>query len=163
MGTSSLEASKARNPLNGPIRTTALLVFAIAAGSLLDAEVRAEGLQAGLWKVVTKPVVNGATGANQEATRCLSDKDVDNLEATFSPNSRTINSDCETTERESTPQRLKWRLQCKGQIDMDVTGEFLFDSPKHYTATVTTHAAMMGQQIQNSRASIEGQYLGACQ
>jgi hypothetical protein len=149
--------------LNSPMSTTALLVFAMAASVLLGAEVRPDGLQAGLWKIVTKPVVNGATGAAQEATRCLSDKDVDNLEATFSPNSRTINSDCATTESESTPQHLKWRLQCKGQIDMDVAGEFLFDSPKHYTATVTTRAAMMGQQIQNSRASIEGQYVGACQ
>ena len=66
------------------------------------------------------------------------------------------------TEHEMSPQRLKWRLQCKGQIDMDVAGEFIFAAPEHYTATITTQASMLGKQIQRSRASIEAQRVGAC-
>jgi hypothetical protein len=124
---------------------------------------RAQELQAGLWKIVTKPEINGVTAPDQETMRCLTPEDVDNIEVTFSPNSRTTNSTCEVTEHEMSPQRLKWRLQCKGQIDMDVAGEFIFTVPEHYTATITTQASMLGKQIQRSRASIEAQRVGACQ
>jgi hypothetical protein len=123
---------------------------------------RAQELQAGLWKVVTTPEINGVTGPDQETMRCLTADDVNNVEATFSPNSRTTNSTCETTEHELSPQRLKWRLQCKGQIDMDVAAEFIFAAPEHYTATITTQASMLGKQIQHSRAAIEAQRVGAC-
>ena len=65
---------------------------------------------------------------------CLMPEAVADLDTTFSPVSRTTNSSCERVEHELTPQRLKWRLQCSGQIDMDVQGEFNFDSPEHYVA-----------------------------
>jgi Protein of unknown function (DUF3617) len=124
---------------------------------------RAQELQAGLWKVVTKPEINGVAGPDQETMRCLTPEDVNNIEVTFSPNSRTTNSTCETTEHEMSLQRLHWRLQCKGQIEMDVAGEFIFAAPEHYTATITTRASMLGKQIQRSRALIEAQRVGACQ
>ena len=89
---------------------------------------RADGLQAGQWKVITKPQNNGVAGPPLQNMRCLSATDVSDLEKTFSPVSRTTNSTCEQTEHESSPQRLKWRLQCTGQIDMDVAGEFVFDN-----------------------------------
>jgi hypothetical protein len=122
----------------------------------------AQELQAGLWKVVTTPEINGTTGPDQETRRCLTADDVNNIEATFSPNSRTTNSTCERTEHELSPERLKWRLQCKGQIDIEVAAEFIFAAPEHYTATITTQASMLGKQIQRSRASIEAQRVGAC-
>jgi hypothetical protein len=130
---------------------------------LAGGEACADGLEAGLWKVVTKPEVNGVVGPDQETIRCLTADDVANLEATFSPNSRATNATCEATEHEATPLRLKWRLQCKGQIDMDVAGEFFFDAREHYSATITTQAWMLGNQIQRSRAAIEAQRVGACQ
>ncbi len=124
------------------MRTALLRGFCFAVAWVLAVGgARAEGLEAGLWKVVTKAEVNGVTG----------------------PNSRTTNSTCETSEHEASPQRLKWRLQCKGQLDMDVAGEFLFDAPEHYTATITTRATMLGKEIQHSQASIEAQRVGACQ
>jgi len=128
---------------------------------LTSSAARTDGLEAGLWKVVTKPVVNGMVAPGQETMRCLTADDVANLEVTFSPNSRTTNSTCENTEHEATPQRLKWHLQCKGQIDMDIAGEFAFDSRDHYTATITTQVSL-GNQIQRSRAAIEAQRVGAC-
>jgi Protein of unknown function (DUF3617) len=150
--------------LSDPIRTALLRGFCVViAWVLAVGGARAEGLEAGLWKVVTKAEVNGVTAPNQETMRCLTPDDVKNLEATFSPNSRTTNSICETSEHEASPQRLKWRLQCKGQLDMDVAGEFVFDAPEHYTATITTRATMLGKEIQHSQASIEAQRVGACQ
>src|SRR5258708_34016094 len=106
------------------------IAWALAVGGA-----RADGLDAGLWKVVTKAEVNGVTAPNQETMRCLTPDDVKNLEVTFSPNSRTTNSTCETSEHEASPQRLKWRLQCKGQLDMDVAGGIFFCAPPHHPTT----------------------------
>lgn len=122
----------------------------------------ADGLLAGLWSVRQSPVINDIAGPVQQNLRCLTAEAVADLEKTFSPVSRTTNSACEQTERESTPQRLKWRLQCTGQLDMDVAGEFLFENPQRYTATVTTEASMAGQLMQKSRVTIEAQWIGEC-
>ena len=124
---------------------------------------RAEGLQPGLWRILTHPVIDGVAGREQENTRCLTPADVADPEKTFSPVGQTVNSTCEMVEHELTPGRLKWHLQCTGQLDMDLTGEFLFDAPEHYSATVTTAASMMGRLMQAGRMTVEGQRVGECQ
>jgi Protein of unknown function (DUF3617) len=123
----------------------------------------AEGLQPGLWRILTHPVIDGVAGREQQNTRCLTPADVADLEKTFSPVGQTVNSTCEMVEHELTPGRLKWHLQCTGQLDMDLTGEFLFDAPEHYSATVTTASSMLGRQLQAGRMTVEGQRVGECQ
>jgi hypothetical protein len=122
----------------------------------------ADGLRAGQWQTVQTPEINGVVGPAQQGTRCLTPEAVADLDKTFSPVSRTTNSTCERVEHESTPQRLKWRLQCSGQIDMEVAGEFTFDSPEHYAATITARSFMQGQLMQSVRTSIEGRRVGDC-
>jgi hypothetical protein len=138
-----------------PLAAALLLAWAPAAG--------ADGLQAGLWRVINKPMNNGVAGPPMQNMRCLTADDVKDLDRTFSPVSRTTNSTCEQVEHESTPQRLKWRLQCTGQIDMDVAGEFVFDRPDHYTATVTARSSMLGRVMNDVQTEIEGQHVGECQ
>src|SRR5690606_8149824 len=91
----------------------------------------AEGIDAGLWEVTTRVERAGSPPGGGVSRRCLKPDDVANLEKTFSPAAQTINSACERAEHESSPSRLKWRLVCKGQMDMDVSGEFSFDRPDH--------------------------------
>ena len=134
----------------------ALLVLPAAPGA------RADGLQAGMWRLLNKPVINGVSGPDQQTTRCLTPAAVADLDKTFSPLSRTTNSSCELVEHEATPQRLKWHLQCTGQMNSDVTGEFVFDTPEHYTATITTTASMAGRQMQDVRVTIEATRVGEC-
>ena len=134
------------------------IAFAVIAASAAQAD----GLQAGFWKVTSRPENNGVAGPQMQNMRCLTADDVKDLDRTFSPISRTTNSTCERTEHESSPQRLKWRLQCTGQLDMDVAGEFLFDSPDHYTAVVTARSAMLGRVLNDVRTVIEGQRVGEC-
>lgn len=122
----------------------------------------ADGLRAGLWKVTNHPEINGAPGPQAQNTKCLTPEDVSDLDKTFSPVARTMNSECERTEHESTPQRLKWRLQCKGQLDMDVSGEYVFDTPEHYTATIVTSASMGGRPMQSTRVAIDAVRVGDC-
>src|SRR5499427_5307410 len=102
-----------------------LAVALILGASLTGA---ADGLRAGQWRAINSPEIDGVAGPPQQNMRCLTPEAVADLDKTFSPVSRTTNSTCELTEHELTPQRLKWRLQCTGQLDMDVAGEFTFDT-----------------------------------
>jgi hypothetical protein len=122
----------------------------------------AHGLRAGQWQTVQTPEINGVVGPAQRGTRCLTPEAVADLDKTFGPVSRTTNSTCERVEHESTPERLRWRLQCTGQIDTDVTGEFSFDSPESYSATITARSFMQGRLMHSVRTSIEGQRVGEC-
>jgi Protein of unknown function (DUF3617) len=123
----------------------------------------ADGLQAGQWATVQRAQIDGVAGPPQQGSRCLTEEAVADLDKTFSPVSRTTNTSCERVEHESTPQRLKWRLQCTGQIDIELTGEFIFDRPEHYSATITARSFMLGRLMQDVRTSIEGQRVGECQ
>ena len=121
----------------------------------------ADGIQAGLWKVTTRPEVAGNAAAPQVSMRCLSAEQAGNIDKTFSPETRTQNSTCERIEHEVTATRLRWRMKCTGQMAMDVTGAFDFDTPQHYSAEITTIASFGGQYM-NSRVAIEGEHVGAC-
>jgi hypothetical protein len=126
------------------------------------ASARADGLQPGMWRILTHPVIDGVAGREQENTRCLTPADVADPEKTFSPVGSTVNSTCQMVEHELTAGRLKWHLQCTGQLDMDLTGEFLFDAPEHYSATITTASSMQGRQLQAGRMTVEGRRVGEC-
>ena len=106
--------------------------------------------------------MNGAKAPPQVRTRCLSAEQAGDTAKTFSPEYRTINSGCERVEFNSTATALKWRMQCTGQMDMDVAGDFTFDTPEHYTATITSKGAMAGRELVNSSVSIEAEHIGDC-
>lgn len=147
------------------------LLLAICAVPALSASVLlaiglpagADGLAPGQWQVLSRSKIDGVTGPQSQSIRCLTPEDVGDLDKTFSPVSRTTNSVCESAEHESTPQRLKWHLRCTGQLDMDVAGEFVFETAEHYTAVITARSSMLGRHLQDSRTIIEGRRLGDCQ
>ena len=142
-----------------PIRTTVLSAVLV---SILAAATHADGLEAGLWKTINTPEIDGVPGPPRETARCLTAEAVSDLERTFSPISRTTNSTCERVVHESTPHRLRWQLICTGQLDMDVAGDFVFERRDRYTATVLAKTAMLGKQLQAIRTTIEGQRVGDC-
>src|SRR6266511_565094 len=102
----------------------------------------ADGIQPGLWRVINKPEINGSVGPTTQNMRCLTAADVADLDKTFSPVSRTVNSTCERVEHGFTPQRLKWRLQCTG--------------------LVAARSSMAGRLMQAVRTQIERQSTGEC-
>jgi hypothetical protein len=134
-------------------------VIAFALGSSTGL---ADGIEPGLWQVISRTQTGGVIGPPHESSKCLTPQDVADLATTFSPVSRTVNSTCAPIERSLTGPRLTWRLTCKGQLDMELTGEFNFDSPRHYTATVQSKAAMAGMPMVDSQENIEARWLSAC-
>jgi hypothetical protein len=139
-----------------PIRLIGALGIA-----LLAPPASADGLQDGYWKVTSTPEINGQPAAPQEKMRCMTPAEVSDLDKTFSPEARTINSACERVEHEVTPNSLKWRLQCTGQMTMDVAGAFSFETPQRYVAEVRTKMSMPGQTVA-SGVKIVGERVGDC-
>jgi uncharacterized protein DUF3617 len=139
----------------------AALLAVVLAAPVLDA--RADGIEAGLWRSIQNPTINGIAGPPRETSRCLREAEVNDLKRTFSPVYGTTNSACEQVEDEFTPQRLKWRLQCRGQLDMDVAGEFVFERRDRYTATIVASSSMLGKLMQEVRTRIEAERVGDCQ
>jgi Tfp pilus assembly protein PilX len=119
-------------------------------------------LEAGEWKVTSSAVINGATSPPQSKSRCITPEQADNVAATFGPVTGTVNSDCETPAAETSGKTLKWRLQCRGQLDIDAAGEFTFDSPRHYTAIITSKGKMAGVLISDVQTNIEAERVGDC-
>jgi hypothetical protein len=135
------------------------LVVACALGG---STVLADGIEPGLWQVISRTQTGGVIGPPHESSKCLTPQDVADPATTFSPISRTVNSTCAPIERSLAGSRLTWRLTCKGQLDMELIGEFNFDSPRHYTATVQSKAAMAGMPMVDSQENIEARWLSAC-
>jgi len=137
--------------------------FLAAAVALLPALSRADGIQPGLWKITTTVVNNGVRSPPQTSARCLTAEQANDLAATFSPRFGGVNTQCERKQYEQSGQKLRWRLECRGQIDMDSAAEFTFFSPLRYTATISTKGWMGNQQIADTQVALEGEFVGACQ
>ena len=99
----------------------------------------------------------------RQKARCLTPEQVSDVAKTFGPVSGTVNSTCEQPKYEATERTLKWRLQCRGQLDVDVTGNFNFDTPLHYTATITSKGRMAGALISDVKTELRGERIGDCQ
>jgi hypothetical protein len=122
----------------------------------------AGGIDPGLWKVISRTQTGGVIGPPHETSKCLTSEQTGDLGTTFSPVPNTVNSVCGPIERSLVGDKLTWRLTCKGQLDMELTGEFIFDSPHHYTATVQTKAQMAGMTMVDSQNTLEGQWVSEC-
>ena len=136
----------------------AIVIVLSAAGAA-----QAQQLEAGQWRVMTTQLRQGPVSEPpQIKMRCLTPAEVADPAKTFSPEVSTVNATCERTEYSLEQNFLKWRLQCRGQIDMDVAGQFIFESPTRYTAMVATKATVMERVVQSTLSTIDGQRVGDC-
>jgi Protein of unknown function (DUF3617) len=135
------------------------LVLLIAAAG---AEATEMVVEPGQWRVTSRTVLNGAATPVTEKARCLTPDQARDINGTFGPTMNTVNSTCKPAEYEAAGRTLKWRLECRGQLDIAIAGEFEFDSPTHYTATVSSKGWMAGSLISDVKTELEGERIGAC-
>jgi hypothetical protein len=157
--------SRGRRGREREIEESMLLRIAAALCAILLAASPAawsDGIEPGLWKIISRTESGGVVGPPNETARCLTVEQSGDVATTFSPVARTMNSACEPLVREFTGEKLTWKLICKGQLDMEVTGEFRFDGRRHYTATTTTKAAMRGMVMIDSRDTLDANWVSAC-
>ena len=121
-----------------------------------------DGIAPGLWRIISRTETGGVIGPPHESSRCLTAEQAQNVAATFAPPSVVANSSCGPAEHSLNGQKLTWRVTCKGQTDMEQTGEFMFDSPHHYTATMHTRATVSGTTMIDSQDILEGQWVSEC-
>jgi hypothetical protein len=148
-----------RRPLSSRGWTAVLAAGACCAGAAMAA---ADGIAPGEWKLTETVVMNGQATPAQVRSRCLSPEQAGDTATTFSPEYRTVNSGCERVEFSSTATALRWRMQCTGQMDMDVSGDFIFDTPKHYSGKIVSKGAVGGRQFVDTSVTIEGEHVGDC-
>jgi hypothetical protein len=129
---------------------------------LLATAASADGIAPGLWRITNRMETGGVIGPPHESSKCLTAEQTADLGTTFSPVPTTVNSECAPIERKLTGDKLTWHLVCKGQLDMELTGEFNFDSPHHYSATVRTKAQMAGMPMVDSQQTLDGQWISEC-
>src|ERR1700733_15400446 len=146
--------------VTGPAVAATFAVVGVVSGVAQAA--LADGIEPGLWKITVQTKSEGMVCPPHESAKCLPADETRDLATTFSPVPRMINSECTPIERTLDGARLNWRLVCKGQLNVELTGAFNFDSARHYTATVRTQAAIGGQTI-DSLDVLEGQWVSACQ
>jgi hypothetical protein len=120
-------------------------------------------IEPGQWKVTSTTAMNGATTPPAVKGRCLTPEQAGDVAKTFGAVSGTVNSTCEPAASEVAGRTLKWHLQCRGQLDLDVLGSFNFDSPTHYTATVISKGSMAGRLISDVKTELEGERVGECE
>ena len=145
-----------------PLHRLVLRAAATAVLVVMVSLARAEGIQAGLWKITTTVDTGGMVGPPRDTFKCLTPDQVKDLPATFSPQATTINSICAPLERTFDGEKLHFHLICKGQLDMELTGAFDFDSARHYTGTVEAKAAMAGQTMPGSVQKLDAQWVSEC-
>jgi hypothetical protein len=121
-----------------------------------------DGIDPGLWKITSRVVANGVAGPPQVSAKCLTPELTRDLATAFSPVPRTINSECEPIARSLVGKKLNWKLVCKGQLDMELTGEFIFDSPRHYSATMRTKSAMAGMTMTDAVHTLDAVWVSEC-
>lgn len=140
--------------------TVAAAIALVLAATLSVAS--GEGIQAGLWKITTIVNTGGMAGPPHDSFKCLTAEQVKDLPTTFSPQATTINSICAPIERTFDGEKLHFHLICKGQLDMELTGAFDFDSPQHYNGTVEVKAAMAGQTMPGSLQKLDAHWVSDC-
>jgi hypothetical protein len=130
---------------------------------MVSAQADTLAIQPGQWKITSSIVMNGSAMPSQVKQRCLTPEQAGDVTKTFGPVSGTVNSTCEPAEPETAGRNMKWHLQCKGQLDLDVLGDFNFDSADHYRATVISKGVMGGKLISDVKTELQGERIGECQ
>src|SRR5262249_2874609 len=138
-------------------------MLSVCAVVLMANAAEAEDLiEAGQWKVTTAMTVNGVVQPAQAKMRCITPEQAADVAKTFGPVAGTVNSTCDTPKSDLSGRVLKWSLQCRGSLDMDVDGQFNFDATRHYSATVISKGKMAGQLISDVKSELQGERVGEC-
>src|SRR5262245_44375061 len=136
-----------------------LVVWALA---LWVAPACADIMEPGFWKVVSRIETGGSWSPPQQSAKCVTSAQAKDVVATFSPAPRMVNSECGAPESSLEGTRLRWKLVCTGQLDMELTGDYTFIDPQHYAATVWTRTAMAGRLMSETRTTLYAERVSEC-
>jgi hypothetical protein len=137
-------------------------LLAIAAIVCWTSHAFADGIQPGLWKIISRMEANGAMSPSQQSAKCFTAEQARDLVTTFSPAPMTINSECGKLESSLDGDRLKWRLVCTGQLNMEITGDYTFRDGTQYAAIVRNKTSMGGMPMGDSVTTLYAERVSDC-
>jgi hypothetical protein len=141
------------------------LLYRVAVSAVLvvsSSTAFADGIEPGLWKIISRIESNGAVSPSRETSKCFTAEQARDLVATFSPAPRMINSECAPLDSSLDGDRLKWKLTCKGQLDMEVTGDYKFRDQHQYAGIVRTTTAMGGRPMSDTVTTLYAERVSDC-
>jgi hypothetical protein len=141
---------------------TMLRAAVYAALALWPSPALADLIEPGLWRIISRVEIGGAPTAPQASTKCVTPEQSKDLAKTFAPAPTMINSECGALEQSLEGNRLRWKLLCVGQLDMELTGDYTFIDPQHYSATVWTRSAMAGRLMNETRTTLYAERIQDC-
>lgn len=118
-------------------------------------------VKTGLWKTTTTHIRNGQSMPPRSDTRCVTQKDLDDISNVFSKDRMNQNDTCKRSDFKETSNSLHWKYECTGQFQMVAQGDMKFDSPTHYSGKVVTKGNVMGHSI-DSETDMVGERVGEC-
>jgi hypothetical protein len=130
--------------------------------ALLASNASADGIEPGLWKIISRIEANGAMSPPRESSKCFTAEQAKDLVATFSPAPTTINSECGKPESSLDGDRLKWKLVCKGQLNMEITGDYTFREGRQYGGIVRTTTSMGGMPMNDTVTTLYAERVSDC-
>ena len=151
-----------RGSMPGPSRFVLIAVVLAAAFAFAPTAGSADGIAPGLWRITSRTMTGGVIGPPHVSSRCFSPAQAGDVVATFVPAAGADKSSCTAAEHTLHGSKLSWRLTCRGETDMEQSGEFIFESPHHYRATIRTRAAVSGAVMIDSQDRREGRWLSNC-
>jgi hypothetical protein len=138
-------------------------VFITAVIALWASNAFADDMQPGLWKIISRIEANGAMSPSRESSKCFTAVQTKDLVGTFSPAPTTINSECGKLESSLDGDRLKWKLVCKGQLNMEITGDYTFRDGTQYAGIVRTTTSMGGMPMSDTVTTLYAERVSDCQ
>jgi hypothetical protein len=138
-------------------------VAALTAALSITSSARADSLNAkpGLWTTTVQSTSNGRSQPPRTGSRCIRPDDIQAANRGFMLDPNAPNNPCKRTDFHATSTSIDWKYECSGQIAMISVGLIKFDSPEHYTGTVTMKGTVMGNPIDNM-IRMDGKWVGAC-
>ena len=117
------------------------------------------GAMPGLWKSTYQ--VEGGSGdkAPEPRWHCVVE-DADPWEA-YAQLRQPQGYSCKRIAFERSVSSLKWRWECGGPQPFSSEGSIVFDTPKHYSGSVTLSGSLLDYPL-HTRLKVEGSRLAAC-
>jgi hypothetical protein len=119
--------------------------------------------QPGMWRATVRIERDGQMMAPQTHDHCASAKEMhdDWSQLSQRPMRNSPDETCTRTKFQQTSSSIHWSVECTGKMKMAGDGAIVFDSPQHYSGTITMAGNMMGHPV-NNVVHLEGRRIGAC-
>jgi Domain of unknown function (DUF4189)/Protein of unknown function (DUF3617) len=117
----------------------------------------------GLWKLVNQDVSDGHIQPASTATHCIKPQDIRAHNWVFLLDPVASDATCTRTVFNAPSNSIEWRFVCSGQASRITEGSIKFDTPEHYTGSLSTkRTKVMGDLPLGDTMHTEGTWIGPC-